>query len=689
MTHSSIRLAWLCSMLCAAAIAAAPETNPASRPAWCQGVAHSPLQPHSGEAVKITAQVRPDVTGVTLQYQIVEPGAYVELKDPAYANNWVSAPMQSGKSTKEETTFTADLPAKTQQHRRLVRYRIAAQDAAGKRIYFPDSAEASPNLAYFVYDGIPAWAGAINPLGGEASLTKTITFPPEALRRVQAYQLIGKKASVENATWNEQAGGKDFKYTGTLVVDGEVFDHVHYRARGGVWRYAIGKNMWKIELPAEHRLHAKDDLGQQYAVPWSKVNLRGCIQLGTYGRRGEQGMYEAVGFRLFNLAGVEAPRTHWVELRIIDEPAENPPDQYHGDFWGLYLAIENEDGRFLKAHGLPDGNLYKMANGTGELNHQGLDQAADRSDLDKFLAAYEGDNPTDDWWRANLNLPSYYSYRSICECIHHYDIGSGKNYDYYHNPITARWQVIPWDIDLTWATHMFGTGEEPFKSRVLLRPEFRLEYQNRLREIRDLLFNPEQTGQLIDECAAIISDPAGTPSIAEADRRKWDNHPALAVGGQAGQGQFYRAARTHDFPGMTKLMKDYVKTRGTWVDATLLKDPKIPVTPAASYTGAADFPADKLRFRAGPYQGSAPFAAIKWRLAEITPNAAPRTPHAYEITPLWESPELLKLDEEITIPALTRPGHTYRVRVRMKDTTNRWSHWSEAVEFTPGAQPPH
>ena len=26
------------------------------------------------------------------------------------------------------------------------------------------------------------------------------------------------------------------------------------------------------------------------------------------------------------------------------------------------------------------------------------------------------------WWRDNLDLPRYYSYRAIVECIHHYDI---------------------------------------------------------------------------------------------------------------------------------------------------------------------------------------------------------------------------------------------------------------------------
>jgi hypothetical protein len=76
-------------------------------------------------------------------------------------------------------------------------------------------------------------------------------------------------------------------------------------------------------------------------VKWGKLNLGACIQQGDYGMRGEQGMFEAVGFRLFNLAGIEASRTHWVHLRIVDQSEESPLDQYSGDFWGLYLAVEN------------------------------------------------------------------------------------------------------------------------------------------------------------------------------------------------------------------------------------------------------------------------------------------------------------------------------------------------------------
>jgi hypothetical protein len=690
---------WFSCLLASLTVVAAAELklpkHSTPQPDWLVKLEHSPQQPKSGQVVQVSAHVRPGITNATLLYQVVDPGSYIELQDQAFTDNWVSAPMQVVGHAADELTFQADLPGTLQSHRRLVRYRLSVQDSAGKKYVAPSFDQVPPNEAYFVYDGIPGWTGAIDPRSDDPKLAAPITFPPEAMQRVQAYHLLGKRRSIENATWREQSQGKEYKYTGTLVVDGEVFDHVGYRARGGVWRYAMGKNMWKFSLPSDHNLHARNDFGKLYPVSWNKINLRACIQQGDFGQRGEQGMFESVGFRLFRLAGVAAPNTHWIQLRIIDEAKENPPDQYRGDFWGLYLAIENEDGRFLKAHDLPSGNLFKMMNGSGDLQHHATGGVTNLSDLFEFMNTYRQRSLPDNWWEANFDLADYYSYRAICESIHHYDVDAGKNYDYYHNPETGRWEIIPWDIDLTWADNMYGFGEDPFKRPVLSHPAFRREYQNRLREIRDLLFNPEQTGQIIDEYAGVIGDHTGAPSIVEADRRKWDYHPVMSMGNgrgmgmKAGQGLFYGAARTGDFPGMLELMKSYVKSRGAWIDSVLLNDSAIPSRPTVTPCGPANFPADQLRFRVSEYKGANPFAAMKWRLAEITPGGAASNANAarpaqgpLEINSLWESDELSKTDEAIAVPSgVAKSGHTYRVRARMKDTTGRWSHWSAPVEF--------
>src|SRR5213075_1518868 len=142
-----------------------------------------------------------------------------------------------------------------------------------------------------------------------------------------------------------------------------------------------------------------------------------------------------------------------------------------------------------------------------------------------------------------------------------------------------------------------------------------------------------------------------------------------------------------DFHGMIELMKSYVKKRGAWIDAVLLKDSTIPSAPTISSVGPADFASGDLRFRVSGYKGANPFAACKWRLAEISGGNAgskqwPPTQGPLEITALWESADLSEADAEVAIPAgLARPGRTYRVRARMKDVTGRWSHWSAPVQF--------
>jgi hypothetical protein len=650
-------------------------------------VKHSPQSPNSGGKVLITLQA-PDLDSVQLEYQVVRPGNYVALKDPAYTRDWTALAMQ--KSADAHPQFSAEIPASVQTHRTLVRYRIRGRDSSGKAVAYPASGDSQPNYAYFVYDAIPAWKAALDPSSWDPRKNSVVQFPPEAMGQVQTYFLIAKISDVENVTWYQQSFDKQYHYTGTFVADGKVYDHVPFRARGGVWRYSMGKNMWKFNFNKGHHLEAKDDYGNRYRSKWGKLNLRACIQQGDYGRRGEQGMYEAVGFRLFNLAGVDAPRTHWVSLRIIGEKEENPSNQYRGDFWGLYLAIENEDEDFLQEHNLPHGNIYKMMFGQGELTNPNAGESHDQRDVQQFLGGMRSRAQSTEWWRQNVDMPRYYSYRSIVEAIHHYDISDGKNYDFYFNPQAGRWCVIPWDIDLTWGDRMFGGGRDPFY-RTLSQPALKLEYQNRLREIRDLLFNADETGRLIDECAAIISRP-GALSIVDADRFKWDYHPIMSsryvMSEKSQKGLFYQAVAAHNFAGMVEQMKEYVNHRAAFIDRSLISDSAIPAKPTVNYSGPAGFPANHLNFKTSAFSGSG-FASIQWRIGEIDRGLRAEKPKQsghYEITPVWTTGELPEFREQVTIPASALvAGNTYRLRCRMKDNIGRWSHWSEPVEFTPSA----
>lgn len=604
-------------------------------PPQIRQVTHYPELPVSGRTVTITAKVTdPDgVVGVTLCYQIVNPGSYIRIDDSIYNTNWTPLAMHDDGSNGDEFSgddvYTVQVPGSFQTHRRLIRYRITVEGTAARSVTVPYSDDPQPNFAYFVYDGVPAWTGAIEP-----GVDDPVEYDTTVMRSLPVYHLISREQDVVNSqyipgTTIGKYTGSDYPWCGTLIYDGEVYDHIHYRARGGYWRYAMGKNMWKFDFNRGHYFQSRNNYGEEYSVKWDKLNFSACIQHGDFWMRGEHGMFEAVGFKFFNMVGVESSKTNWVQFRVIDEPDESGATQYEGDLWGLYLVLEQMDGRFLDEHRLPDGNLYKMEYWTGELNNQGSTAVTDKSDLNGFMNTYNNTTPTDQWWRDNLDLGRYYSYRSIVEGIHHYDIAYGKNYFYYLNPETDLWSVMPWDLDVTWADYMYGNGQEPFYSRVLPREVFNLGYRNRLREIRDLLFNTDQAHQLIDDLAAVIDDPCGGPSIVDVDRAMWDYNPILisnyVVAGKGGHGKFYESSPTNDFPGMLTIMKNYITSRGVYMDS-LAADSDIPFTPVIMATGPPDFPVNSLTFQTSTFddpQGSGTFAAMKWRIGQVESGSAP------------------------------------------------------------------
>lgn len=706
--------------------------------------------PRSGQDVTITAKITdPDgVAEVALSWQVVEPGDYIKRDDARYEApaSWTRVLMrddgQQGDVTAGDAVYSAVIPGAVQAHRRLIRYRLTALDSRGAVASAPRLDDPQPNFAYFVHDGVPAWTGKAKPTAPE------VTYPPAVLSALPVYHLVTRIDEHANAqqvpviradgtTQNPTGGAYThslYNWHGALCYDGRVYDHIRFRARGGVWRFAMGKNMWKFDFNRGHDFQARDDYGRPYGQKWKKLNFSACIQQGDFNSRGEHGLYESVGFRLFQLTGMPAENTQYVHFRIVERPSETngTAGPFDDDFQGLYLAIEQQDGQFLDEHGLPDGNLYKMESGTGELNNTGPLGPKNKSDLNAFTGSqgYGGSNGAKlDWWRANCDLENYYNYRAIVDCIHHYDIGDGKNFFYYRNPQTSKWMALPWDLDLTWDNGAYradpgiaglspsGNTTEPFFAKVFGAsqagagpiPELRREMRNRVREILDLLFTPEQAGMLIDEKAAVLYRP-GQPGFADADRALWDYHPLMISSfvnpSKSGHGRFYARAvndpvtpenEAGTFAGMLVKMKNYVVTRRGVITSQILtaaEEALVPATPvlARADGGTAAIPTDRLTFTSSEFVGreGATFAAMKWRLAEVTDPSAPgfdrynrHTPRAYEITATWESAELATFQPTLTLPAVgARPGGTYRARVKHKDSTGRWSHWSAPVQFT-------
>ncbi len=703
----------------------------AGAPPAIDEVAHAPLQPAAGQPVAITARVAdPDgVASVSLRYQLVNPGAYIRKTDAAYATTWTTVPMvddgTQGDAVAADGLYTALLPASLQTHRRLVRYRVVAADTGARSIEVPYADDGSPNFAYFVYNGVPDWTGALTP-----GVTAPVLYPAALQSSLPIYHLIASATDVSNSQYNTSYNGQ--RFAGALVYNGVVHDHIQFNNRGEASTYVSGKNKWRIHFNRARDLQALDNWGRPYPETWDELNLNACASPWAAVHRGMAGVEEAVSLRLYELLGLASPQSNYLHFRVIDDASETGSTQFQGgdpvgvnggDLWGLYLAVEHPDGSFLDQRGLPDGNIYKIEGSAGDMKHHGDDQPDDGSDWSAFLAASKTAQ-TETWWRANFNLDAYYSFHAGNRVVGNIDLRHGFNHYFYHAP-DGRWQVMPWDVDMMFIpkTHWSGIIDQ---HRSLDLPPLRLEFQNRAREILDLLCaDPSpaggQIGQLIDEYADLVKPDGLAPSWADLDAAMWNQNPRTSSNSNAQtnhRGNFHatpyldsriggtwtRTLATPDFAGSMKYLRDYAtdtfpvgpawavnngdpRGYGYRYLASECADAAAPARPVATYLGLSAQPIDDLRFRASAYSGAHPYAAVQWRVGEVSapgvPLHDPAQPRIYEITDVWRS-EALAANADITLPAASlHVGRTYRVRVRYLDTTGRWSRWSEPVAVVP------
>lgn len=721
-------------------------------PPQIRQVTNSPGQPVTNQPVTITARIT-DADGmgaVSLAYQTVDPGSYIRSTDAAYATGWTSVTMYDdgthGDVTPGDSIYTAVVPGTVQTNRRLVRYKVTFADALGNTATAPYADDEQKNFAYFVYDGTPSWQGAFRP-----GTTAVQTFSPSVLNTVPVYTMIANGTDVINCQYN--SGYDETRFLGTFVYDGVVYDNIQFRNRGEASTYVSGKNKWRFYFNRARDLVAKNNLGQPYAETWGSFSANACASPWCAVHRGMAGVEESVSFKAFQLAGVPSPNTHYYQFRIVRGANETPAagttvadpigtadGQYAGDFWGLYMAIEQIDGSFLDERGLADGNVYKIENSTGDKKHQAPGQSVDSSDWNTFRDT-GATTQTEAWWRANMDVNNYYTFHAINRLIGNVDLRGGYNHYYYHRSTDNRWLAIPWDVDMMfipkrhWQTTINGTaynGVIAAHKALVDTPALALEFRNRAREILDLMAsdgttNGGQIGQLIDEFSQIVNPTGAALTIADADAAMWNMHPRTqgTDGNHSGQtnhkGNFYyspfsdsrmggswtRWLKNSSYTGVAEhedlmnYLRDYSTNTwpsGTWAVnngdqrgygyqylASEAADAATPNKPVITYTGAGGYPLDGLSFSTSAFStpGAGTYTGTQWRIAEISaPGIAGYTvgtPRKYEIQGTWV---ISNTGTTVQVPSnVLAAGKTYRARVRYVDSTGRTSSWSNPIQF--------
>jgi hypothetical protein len=631
-----------------------------SAPPAIRQVDHSPKKPQAGEMVVVTAKVTdPEGVGaVTLEVQDVAPGAYVpaflakstaalnsnptgpRTPNPAYEQNWTTQVMlDDGNGVDElagDRIYSVGLAARP--NRTMVRYRITVEDDGGASVRVPYADDGRLNFAYFHYNGVPDY------------VTTSGTFPAADIEEVPVYHVLTTAANFNQAVGynsgdripsNNFDARSEYNWSCSFVYDGEVYDNARYRLRQRNARYAgSGKRSLKFRFNRGNYPTFRDSNGDKYPEAWKFLATHKMI-----GSRSNPtwGMDQATNHLMWNLTGTPAPFTHWGHFRVISG-ADEAPNQYTGDYYGMLLALEEYDSRFLDSHNMEKGNLYKLisyrTNGLDVQRYQAAGAVNDGSDFSTIINQLRPAK-SDEWLNEHVNWKSWNHYHAVVDMIRHYDVAPNiaehlKNRAYYFEPSATnplgRLNVLPWDSDTSWGPNWNAGIDFPKQaifgaSGVGVREPFTVDYLNTVREMRDLIWTPEQIALMIDPLAAKIDQ------ITPADIARWRGAPG---GGQ------------NDFPldRVVNDMKKFAFTGGNWVGGTngnmpaisndtgisgqqgrdayldaLVADSALPAKPAINYSGVVGFPQDELAFTSSDFsdpQGAGTFQAMEWRLAEVT-----------------------------------------------------------------------
>ena len=634
-------------------------------------VKHTPELPKSGDETFITAKVTSSsgVKSVKLEYQVVSPGEYIpaylakstsqlisrpnDARDlnPEYINpeNWNSIIMKDDgiglDVQSDDGVFTVKIP--NQNHRTLVRYRIIAKANDDTKIQVPHIDDPSLNFAYFVYDGVPDY-----------TVQKSRTFPAphtyssDLINSVPVYHVLTDSDDFDQAVaYNSRDqisrdnydARSAYNWNCTFVYDGKVYDNVRYRLRQRNARYSgNGRRSFKFRFNVGQYPKFHNNDGDEYKTGWKYLashKMRGSRGNHTWG------MEQAANHILWNMTGTPAPYTHWFHLRVIRGKEEAPSGsngQYQGDYYGMLLAMEEFDVRFLESHGMEKGNLYKLISGRTDgvsvrryLARNGVDDGSDFKNIIFQLKP----NKSDEWLNKYVNYDSWNKYHAIVDAVRHYDVQPNtsehlKNRAFYFQPSSdsnyGRLWVLPWDSDTSWGPNW--NGGEGFCKQAIYgtnppRDSFDREYKNTVREMRDLIWTEEQINILLDPLVAKIS------GLVDADRDRWIG----AVGGNESPPTIESVVRD---------MKKFAFIGGSWVGGNdgsmdsisrdsgisgrsgrdayldaLSSDNDIPRTPTITYNGKDQFPQGDLVFRSSSFSdpnGSNTFGAMEWRIAETS-----------------------------------------------------------------------
>lgn len=323
---------------------------------------------------------------------------------------------------------------------------------------------------------------------------------------------------------------------GTVELDGETFHDVGIRYKGNA-SYMASRGQLKRSLKLDLNQFTK---GQKLAGV-STLNLHSNVTDPGW-------MNEAISYWLYREAGVPASRTAYAAVSLT------VPGQYDEKYVGLYSLVEQVNKTFIEERlGTREGALFKP---------EGAELFADLGDdWAKYEAAgYEPKTrlTTEDQARVIefsrfaataddaefarrlgefLEIDEFARYMAVTVWLATADslLAMNHNYYLYLDGRTRKFQVWPWDLDLSFGKFGGGgaemsvtkpwRGEKRFLARVFAVQEFQDLYQGYLREFGATIFQPDRIAAKVADLGRILH-----PFVAEESAEKLARFEKMVAG---------------------------------------------------------------------------------------------------------------------------------------------------------------
>ncbi|MEO8429156.1 MAG: CotH kinase family protein [Verrucomicrobiota bacterium] len=269
---------------------------------------------------------------------------------------------------------------------------------------------------------------------------------------------------------------------------------------------------------------------------------------------------EPLAYQIYAACGVPAPASRMVQLSV------------NGEFYGLFVEVEQPGKLFLERHNLKGASIYKANSHANRADERDLGneqsysahyekenrKAAGYRELQLFCHELATATNTFEFFINRVDVEKYISYLAANALVQNWDCFNKNHFLVHDDPGSQKWFAVAWDLDRTFGDHWHGsfdnaqlpllhgtqplpgpTGWNRMANRFLGDTTLRIRFLDRLEELLEKEFTKQKLFPVLDQFESQIAPEAAR------DRARWPGATADLHSGIAGVKSYIERRRSY------------------------------------------------------------------------------------------------------------------------------------------------